>query len=77
VEVVSTYLDEAGDQLVHVPVEGTKPVEFQTVSFGGYANWSGTSFASAHVTGLVAARIAGGMTPPEAVQAVRQDLPRP
>jgi membrane-anchored mycosin MYCP len=77
VEIVSTYLDETGDQRVRVPIEGTDPVEYETVSFGGYANWSGTSFASAHVTGLLAARIAGGMTPPQAVEAVRQDLPRP
>ena len=77
VEIVSTYLDETGDQQVRVPIEGTKPVEYETVSFGGYANWSGTSFAAAHVTGLVADRIAAGMAPPEAVQAVRQDLPRP
>jgi membrane-anchored mycosin MYCP len=76
VELVSTYLDETGDQLVQVPTHG-KPVEYETVSFEGYANWSGTSFASAYVTGLVAARIAEGKTPQQAVQAVRQDLRRP
>jgi subtilisin family serine protease len=77
VELVSTYLDETGDQEVRVPITGTKPVEYETVSFEGYANWSGTSFASAYVTGLVADRIAGGMTPQQAVQAVRKDLRRP
>jgi membrane-anchored mycosin MYCP len=76
VEIVSTYLDETGDQRVQVPRDG-KPVTYETVSFEGYASWSGTSFAAAHVTGLVAARIAAGMTPQEALQAVRQDLPRP
>jgi membrane-anchored mycosin MYCP len=77
VELVSTYLDETGNQQVSVPLPGTKPVEYETVSFEGYANWSGTSFASAYVTGLVADRIAGGKTPQQAVQAVRQDLRRP
>src|SRR3954453_23975335 len=72
VELVRTSLDETGDQLVQVPTHG-KPVEYETVSFEGYANWSGTSFASAYVTGLVAARIAEGKTPQQAVQAVRQD----
>jgi subtilisin family serine protease len=76
VEIVSTYLDENGDQKVLVPRDGT-PVTYDTVSFSGYANWSGTSFASAYVTGLVAARIAEGMSPQQAVQAVRQDLSRP
>jgi subtilisin family serine protease len=73
VEIVSTYLEDE----VLVPIDGTKPVEYETVSFRGYANWSGTSFAAAHVTGLVAAHVAAGMTPSEAVQAVRQDLRRP
>jgi subtilisin family serine protease len=76
VEITSTYLGETGDQRVQVPRDST-PVTYDTVYFEGYANWSGTSFAAAHVTGLVAARIAAGMTPQEAVQAVRQDLPRP
>jgi membrane-anchored mycosin MYCP len=76
VEVVSTYLDETGDQNVRVPRDG-KPVTYESVRFEGYASWSGTSFAAAHVTGLVAAGISAGMTPQEAVQAVRQDLPRP
>jgi subtilisin family serine protease len=76
VEITSTYLDETCDQRVMVPRDGA-PGTFDTVSFEGYAKWSGTSFAAAHVTGLVAARIAAGMTPQEAVQAVRQDLPRP
>src|SRR4051794_15503722 len=76
VEITSTYLDETGDQHVLVPNDD-KPVTYDKVAFEGYANWSGPSFAAAHVTGLVAARIAAGMTPQEAVQAVRQDLPRP
>jgi len=75
VEIVSTYLDERGDQKVLVPRD--RGQGYDTVPFGGYANWSGTSFASAHVTGLVAAKIADGMSPQEAAQAVRQDLPRP
>jgi subtilisin family serine protease len=76
VGIVSTYLDENDDQEVLVPRDGA-PDTFDTVSFGGYADWSGTSFASAYVTGLVAAHIAAGRTPQQAVQAVRQDLPRP
>jgi membrane-anchored mycosin MYCP len=76
VDVVSTYLDERGDQEVLVPRDG-EPGTYDTVPFGGYASWSGTSFASAHVTGLVAAHIATGMSAQQAVQAVRQDLPRP
>jgi membrane-anchored mycosin MYCP len=76
VEITSTYLGETGDQHVLVPNDD-RPVTYEKVAFEGYANWSGTSFAAAHVTGLVAARIAAGMTPQEAVQAVRQDLPRP
>jgi membrane-anchored mycosin MYCP len=76
VEITSTYLGDTCSQQVLVPNDD-KPVTYAKVSFGGYANWSGTSFAAAYVTGLVAARIAEGMTPPEAVQAVRQDLPRP
>ncbi|MGY1603701.1 S8 family peptidase [Geodermatophilus sp. SYSU D00815] len=76
VEVVSAYLDELGDQKVLVPRDGSPPA-YDTVPFGGWASWSGTSFAAAHVTGMVAARIAEGRTPQEAVQAVRQDLPRP
>ena len=75
VEIVSTYLDERGDQKVLVPRD--RGQGYDTVPFGGYANWSGTSFASAHVTGLVAAKVAEGMSPQEAAQAVRQDLPRP
>ena len=76
VELVSTYLGETGDSKVQVPVDGS-PGTFETVEFGGYANWSGTSFAAAYVTGLVAARIAAGRTPQEAAESVRQDLPRP
>jgi membrane-anchored mycosin MYCP len=76
VEITSTYLGESGDQEILVPTDA-KPVTYEKVAFEGYANWSGTSFAAAHVTGLVAARISAGMTPQEAVQAVRQDLPRP
>jgi membrane-anchored mycosin MYCP len=76
VDVTSTYLDEGGDQKVQVPYEND-PEKFETMSFGGWASWSGTSFAAAHVTGLVAARIAEGRTPQEAVEAVRGALPRP
>ncbi|WP_448623609.1 S8 family peptidase [Geodermatophilus sp. URMC 64] len=76
VEVVSTYLDENGDQKVQVPRD-TDGEEFDTVSFGGFANWSGTSFAAAHVTGLVAAEVARGKTPQQALEVVRNRLGRP
>ncbi|MGI9003883.1 MAG: S8 family peptidase [Pseudonocardia sp.] len=69
VDVTSTYFGETGGEEVRVPGDGDGT---ETVGpFHGYATWSGTSFAAAYVTGAVAAMIAEGRTPLEAVESIR------
>jgi membrane-anchored mycosin MYCP len=70
-DVISAYLGDREDEEVELPPsDGGEP---QHVTFGGWAQWTGTSFAAAGTTGRIAALIAGGMSPPEAREAVRDD----
>jgi subtilisin family serine protease len=75
VDTVSSYLGHAdgGEKVLVRDVEGGEEV----VDFTGWASWSGTSFAAGEVTGAVAALLARGYDPPEAVAAVRRTHPRP
>lgn len=64
VDVVSTYLE--GEVRIDDPAKrATGPV--QTKDFEGLATWSGSSFATATVTGAIAARMTGGVSAHEAV----------
>ena len=49
----------------------------ELVEFAGWASWSGTSFAAGEITGAVAALLAQGYGPLDAVAAVRRTHPRP
>lgn len=69
VDVTSTYLGEPGGEQVLMPAgDGERG---RAVRFDGWATWTGTSFAAAEITGIVAAEIATGKTPQEAVETVR------
>lgn len=69
VNVTSTYLGETDSKLVIMPGDCRR--DDQTVLFRGWARWAGTSFAAAKITGAVAAEIADGRTPQEAVEIIR------
>lgn len=69
VDVTSTYLGELGGEKVLMPAKEGAPEK--VVWFDGWATWTGTSFAAAEITGAVAAEIASGKTPQEAVEMVR------
>jgi membrane-anchored mycosin MYCP len=69
VNVTSTYLGEPGGEKVIMP--GEDGGQEKVVWFNGWATWTGTSFAAAEITGAVAAEIATGKTPQEAVHTVR------
>ena len=74
VNVVSTYLGDGRDEKVLVR-DGAGHEEL--VDFTGWAAWSGTSVAAGEITGAVAALLAGGRTPSDAVAEVRRRYPRP
>jgi hypothetical protein len=69
-DVVSAYLGEGREEIVELPPEYGKgrPVR---KPFGGWAKWTGTSFAAAHATGRIAALIAAGRSPGEALAEFR------
>ncbi|MGH4027054.1 MAG: S8 family peptidase [Pseudonocardiaceae bacterium] len=69
VNVTSTYLGESGGEQVRIPAEDGG--QDKVVWFDGWAAWTGTSFAAGEITGAVAAEIATGKTPQEAVETVR------
>ena len=74
VETISTYLgDGAGEKVLVRDIAGRE----ELVEFGGWASWSGTSFAAGEITGAVAALLAQGYDPIEAVAEVRRHHPRP
>jgi hypothetical protein len=74
VNTVSTYLGDGGGEKVLVrDIAGRE----ELVEFAGWASWSGTSFASGEITGAVAALLAQGYGPLDAVAAVRRTHPRP
>ena len=61
VNVVSNYFGKE--------VSVTDPASGRTVNYGGVAAWSGTSFAAAWVSGLIAGRIRRGrVDAPEALR---------
>jgi hypothetical protein len=71
--VISAYLggeDEGEVKYVELPdLKGG----VENVQFFGWARWSGTSFAAARRTGRIAALIAKGACPQEALAVVRGD----
>jgi subtilisin family serine protease len=69
VAVVSTYLGDGSGEKVAVPDDSGHR---KAVDFTGWASWTGTSFAAGEVTGAVAARLAEGYSPAEAVRWVRE-----
>ncbi|HEX2297562.1 MAG TPA: S8/S53 family peptidase, partial [Pseudonocardiaceae bacterium] len=69
VNITSTYLGESGGERVRIPAEDGGPDK--SVWFDGWASWTGTSFAAAEITGAVAAQLATGKNPQEAVETVR------
>ncbi len=75
VGVVSSYLGDGAGTEVQVPV-ADDPDRHQPVAFAGWASWTGTSFAAAHVTGRIAAEISRGATSADAIAAVHDEWPR-
>jgi len=74
VNTVSTYLGDGGGEKVLVrDIAGNEELD----EFAGWASWSGTSFAAGEVTGAVAALLARGHGPLDAVAEVRRTHPRP
>jgi membrane-anchored mycosin MYCP len=70
-DITSAYLGDGKDEVVELPdPKGRRP---QRVTFGGWAQWTGTSFAAAGTTGRIAALIAEGKSPREALEGVRND----
>lgn len=71
-DVVSAYLGDRTPEPVELPpAAGTTRPRRET--FGGWARWTGSSFAAAHATGRIAALIAAGRSPAQAVQEIRED----
>ena len=75
VEVKSLYLGSA-ETPEDVRVEDAER-KVKYVSFEGWADWSGTSFAAAEITAAVARRLAGGMSQAEATEEVRANYQGP
>jgi membrane-anchored mycosin MYCP len=74
VDTVSSYLgDNGGEKVLVRDVAGREEI----VEFTGWASWSGTSFAAGEITGALAALLARGYDPSEAVAQVRRAFPRP
>jgi membrane-anchored mycosin MYCP len=73
---VSAYLGDgvAGGEVADLSLEDEKPLS-RCERFHGWAKWTGTSFAAAHATGRIAARIAEGMSPAEALRTFREEDP--
>jgi membrane-anchored mycosin MYCP len=73
-KVVSAYLGQGveGGEVVDLSIEDEKPGT-RVDTFHGWAEWTGTSFAAAHATGRLAADIAAGRSPGDALQALRSD----
>jgi hypothetical protein len=70
-DIISAYLGDGEAEDVELPRAGGAGVEH--LRFSGWAKWSGTSFAAACTTGRIAALIAGGVSPAEALETVRKD----
>jgi subtilisin family serine protease len=72
VDVASTYLRGA----VEIPLEGSTDGATELQDFGGYAIWSGTSFAAAAVSGKIAAgTVPGRRTAREALDDLMNQSP--
>jgi subtilisin family serine protease len=70
VAVRGPYFGDEREEEVRVPDKAPSAVreqKYRTKEFNGEAEWSGTSFAAATVTGAIAARIRHGMTAREAL----------
>jgi membrane-anchored mycosin MYCP len=71
-DVISAFLGDRAEEMVELPPEpGQKGAPL--VPFNGWARWTGTSFAAAHATGRIAALIARGRSPADALAEVRND----
>ena len=74
VNTVSSYLGYGDREKVLVrDVAGHEEI----VDFAGWASWSGTSFAAGEITGALAALLAKGYDPSDAVTEIRRTFPRP
>ena len=72
-EVTSTYLS-AKVTFTKIPGQPGLAVPEPT-TFAGYASWSGTSFATATVSGEIAKRVSEGKTPQQALDEIRMQEP--
>jgi membrane-anchored mycosin MYCP len=61
-----------GEAIVSTFVEGNVEIKDQVEEFGGYARWSGTSFAAGTVTGAIAALTEPGESAWPAVEKLRK-----
>ena len=61
-----------GEAVVSTFVEGDVEIESQIEEFGGYARWSGTSFAAGTVTGAIAALTEPGQAARPAAEKLRE-----
>jgi subtilisin family serine protease len=73
-QIVSTYLGDGTPERVLVENgDGSREPD----RFSGWAQWTGTSFATGEITGAVANRLAQGDSPADAVAKIRAAYPRP